>query len=62
MGRRWNGSLSLPMRLYDTSGCMVFVSEISSASEQVNPGLLQDGVYIVNLTNGAETVSEKILF
>ena len=41
---------------------MVFVSEISSASEQVNPGLLQDGVYIVNLTNGAETVSEKILF
>lgn len=50
------------MRLYDTAGCMVFVSEISSASEQVNPGLLQDGVYIVNLTNGAETVSEKILF
>ena len=49
-------------RICDFGGRALLSAEITQMIQRIEIGSLPKGIYIVNLTNGAETVSEKILF
>lgn len=49
-------------RICDFGGRALLSAGITQMIQRIEIGSLPKGIYIVNLTNGAETVSEKILF